>query len=369
MTDKSNNLVHLRWLPLLRDFTECRAFLWGSAVLAWMYQSLSLAAQRGVTDIAGCTPLLMSWIYQRFPQWCPPDRGVYQYSLAARLIGLPQQSRDQHEARVLRWRVSLDRLHFDEFAWRVYDDPALQALCSPWFREEEEWGTWLSAVPLLCFSIVRFHHVDRVKWQFNGEQQLKEWYDMWHQRFEPGRRITVQHTFDTRPTLKYYDWWRGACQEVLEDSRLAELPADVQPTASQPRDDLALPRSVPDRRRRVREDRDDTRRPAQRERGRKERQLGEPVRRERARLRRVGVGVESDEEAEYAHQEEHGDIPQDREASPPPPPPHPSHRAWHSSLSYIYDNKLFNNKDINHNHDNNNYNMECNISKTKPKKQ
>ncbi|RYR08017.1 hypothetical protein Ahy_B05g075549 [Arachis hypogaea] len=60
MTDKSNNLVHLRWLPLLRDFAECKAFSWGSAVLAWTYQSLSLVAQRGVTDIAGCTPLLMS---------------------------------------------------------------------------------------------------------------------------------------------------------------------------------------------------------------------------------------------------------------------------------------------------------------------
>ncbi|RYQ96244.1 hypothetical protein Ahy_B08g091926 [Arachis hypogaea] len=157
MTDKSNNLVHLRWLPLLRDFTECRVLSWGSAVLAWTYQSLSLAAQRGVTDIAGCTPLLMSWIYQRFLQWCSPDRGVYLYPLAAR---------------VLRWRVSLDLLHFDEFAWRVYDDPALQALCPPWFREEEEWGTWLSAVSLVCFNIIHFHHVDRVKRQFNGEQQV-----------------------------------------------------------------------------------------------------------------------------------------------------------------------------------------------------
>ncbi|RYR51902.1 hypothetical protein Ahy_A06g026854 [Arachis hypogaea] len=66
MTDKSSNLVHLRWLPLLQDFTECRSFSWGSAVLAWTYQSLSLATQRGVADIAGCFPLLMSWIYQRF---------------------------------------------------------------------------------------------------------------------------------------------------------------------------------------------------------------------------------------------------------------------------------------------------------------
>ncbi|RYR22753.1 hypothetical protein Ahy_B03g068057 [Arachis hypogaea] len=76
------------------------------------------------------------------------------------LVELPQQSMDQHETRVLRRRVSLDRLRFDE------------ALCPPWFRDEEEWGTWLSAVPLLCFNIVRFHHVDRVKRQFNGEQQI-----------------------------------------------------------------------------------------------------------------------------------------------------------------------------------------------------
>ncbi|QHO09082.1 uncharacterized protein DS421_14g478220 [Arachis hypogaea] len=59
MTDKFNNLVHLRWLPLLRDFTKCRAFSWGSAVLAWTYQSLSLTAQWVITGITGCTPLLM----------------------------------------------------------------------------------------------------------------------------------------------------------------------------------------------------------------------------------------------------------------------------------------------------------------------
>ncbi|RYR33967.1 hypothetical protein Ahy_A10g048665 [Arachis hypogaea] len=34
LTDKSNNLVHLRWIPLLRDFEECRVISWGSAVLA-----------------------------------------------------------------------------------------------------------------------------------------------------------------------------------------------------------------------------------------------------------------------------------------------------------------------------------------------
>ncbi|RYQ79284.1 hypothetical protein Ahy_Scaffold6g107995 [Arachis hypogaea] len=138
LTDKSNNLVHVHWLPLLRDFAECRALSRGSDVLAWTYQSLCLVAQQDVTNITGCTPLLMSSIYQRFSQWCPPDRRIYQYPLAA----------------------------------RVYDDHVMQALCSHWFREEEEWGTWLSAIPLVCFNIVRFHHVDRVKRQFNGEQQV-----------------------------------------------------------------------------------------------------------------------------------------------------------------------------------------------------
>ncbi|RYR15298.1 hypothetical protein Ahy_B04g072023 [Arachis hypogaea] len=161
-------------------------------------------------DIAGCTLLLMSWIYQRFPRWCPPNRGIYQYSLAAR---------DQHQARVLHWKVSIDRLQFDEFAWRVYDDPVMQSLCLHWFREEEEWGTWLSAGPLVCFNIVQFHHVDRVKRQYltttsRGENvwwpdRLQQWYDGWRQRFDPSRRITVHHTFDTRPTGEYYDWWCG----------------------------------------------------------------------------------------------------------------------------------------------------------------
>ncbi|RYQ79307.1 hypothetical protein Ahy_Scaffold6g108029 [Arachis hypogaea] len=38
LTDKSNNLVHIRWLSLFRDFAERRALSWGSAVLAWTYR-------------------------------------------------------------------------------------------------------------------------------------------------------------------------------------------------------------------------------------------------------------------------------------------------------------------------------------------
>ncbi|QHN82683.1 uncharacterized protein DS421_20g697910 [Arachis hypogaea] len=101
----------------LRQYDRCYIMLLiGGYLMTDKSNNLSLcsAAQQGVTDIAGCTPLLMSWIYQRFSQWCPPDRWIYQYPLAARLVGLQQQSRDQHEARVLRWRVSINQLRFDE---------------------------------------------------------------------------------------------------------------------------------------------------------------------------------------------------------------------------------------------------------------
>ncbi|QHO49067.1 uncharacterized protein DS421_1g10740 [Arachis hypogaea] len=66
MTDKSSNLVYLRWLPLLQDFERCRGLSWGPAVLTWTYHSLCSVAHQDTTDIAACTLLLMSGIYQKF---------------------------------------------------------------------------------------------------------------------------------------------------------------------------------------------------------------------------------------------------------------------------------------------------------------
>ncbi|RYR34127.1 hypothetical protein Ahy_A10g048852 [Arachis hypogaea] len=250
------------------------------------------------------------WLHSAI-DWCPPEQGIYMYPMAARLVGPQQQSRDQHEARVLRWRVSIDRLRFDEFVWRPYDDPALHALCSPWFSKEEEWGTWMSVILLACFNLVQFHHVDRVKRQFNGLlpgtpvnlDRHHDWYNGWRRRFDPSHRISIQHTFDTRPAQEYYDWWCGAChprhlsgEEVLEDRRLAELPADVQPTTSQPWDDLHLSLGVPNQHKRATEVRMDTRRPARRGRDARNHRRCEGVMRERVRPRRAQLDVESHEE-------------------------------------------------------------------------
>ncbi|RYR11196.1 hypothetical protein Ahy_B05g079669 [Arachis hypogaea] len=115
MIDKSNNQVHLRWLSLLDDFQKCRALSWGSAVLVLTYHSLcSVAlAHRATTDIAECIPLL--------------------------------------------------------FLWMLYDDLALQDLRPLWLKDEAEWGIWMFVVLLVCFNVVEFHHVHRVKCQFGGK--------------------------------------------------------------------------------------------------------------------------------------------------------------------------------------------------------
>ncbi|RYR09937.1 hypothetical protein Ahy_B05g078385 [Arachis hypogaea] len=195
----------------------------------------------------------MSWIYQIFFQWCPPDRGIYQYPKAVSIRAVISMRPGSC--------IGEFRSTGIQFAWRVYDNPAMQALCPPWFLTEVEWGTWLSAVPLVCSNIVWFHQVNRVKRQFNGEQQvsdtpvnldrflmstsrgedvwwpdrLADWYEGWRRRFDPGHRISIHHSFDTRLTREYYDWWRGACrvrhlsgQAVLEDPRLVELPPGDQ---------------------------------------------------------------------------------------------------------------------------------------------
>ncbi|RYQ94896.1 hypothetical protein Ahy_B08g089854 [Arachis hypogaea] len=148
MMDKSNNLVHLHWLPPLQDFGRCRALSWDST------------------------------IYQEFSQWCPPDRKIFMYPMAARGGRLGD----------------MDVSH-----------------------------------PLVCLNIIEFHEVDRVKRQFNGEQpvpgtpvnvdgfltstgrdkdvwwpeRLAEWCDGWTSRFEEGRKISIQYCVDYRPTREY----------------------------------------------------------------------------------------------------------------------------------------------------------------------
>ncbi|XP_057744939.1 protein MAIN-LIKE 2-like [Arachis stenosperma] len=67
LSDKVNNTVHVRYLPLLADYDAISTYIWGSTVLYWLYRAMCFATDYNVEDMAGCHTLIMSWIYYRLP--------------------------------------------------------------------------------------------------------------------------------------------------------------------------------------------------------------------------------------------------------------------------------------------------------------
>ncbi|MED6112970.1 hypothetical protein PIB30_066649 [Stylosanthes scabra] len=160
-------------------------------------------------ETSGCLPLVISWIYQRFPRFCPPGRDLMVFPLVSRLSGLGQISRDTHTRRMLDFRNELDRVGIDD-----------RAIEPDWVNEVGEVETWLAAVPIVLFMYVRFHHVDRVKRQFGSEQavpldpvnldgfdrasargddkwwptELAYWYEFWCNRRCPEHQIQIVAT-------------------------------------------------------------------------------------------------------------------------------------------------------------------------------
>ncbi|QHN92374.1 uncharacterized protein DS421_17g583160 [Arachis hypogaea] len=164
MIDKSNNQVHIKWLPLLADF--------GSR----MHTVVSL-------------------------------------------VDIPQDST------VVSVREADSDLSTGS-EWTPYADSKLHDITLDWARSGGEWGTWLSVVPFICFNIMEFHQDDRVNCQFGSEQlilgdlvnvdkfltttgreedvwrptHLQEWYDSFMSQFEEGHMISIQPTANDKPT-------------------------------------------------------------------------------------------------------------------------------------------------------------------------
>ncbi|XP_039134290.1 serine/threonine-protein phosphatase 7 long form homolog [Dioscorea cayenensis subsp. rotundata] len=63
MPDMSQNTVHLKQLPHLRDFTEAERYSWGSACLAILYRSLCRTSNKDMKNISGSMILFQSWAW------------------------------------------------------------------------------------------------------------------------------------------------------------------------------------------------------------------------------------------------------------------------------------------------------------------
>ncbi|XP_072083555.1 protein MAIN-LIKE 1-like [Arachis hypogaea] len=116
LPNKANNMVHVRYLPLLADYDAICTYSWGSAILCWLYRAMCLATDYNVEVMAGCHTLLMSWIYYRLPFWGPNVTTPYSFPLATRWAGKKGQN-DYAEQRLVRHRLRLDNLQVDEFVW------------------------------------------------------------------------------------------------------------------------------------------------------------------------------------------------------------------------------------------------------------
>ncbi|MED6150745.1 hypothetical protein PIB30_075505 [Stylosanthes scabra] len=251
---------------------------WGSAVLCWTYHHLCIASRRDNLEMSGCLPLVISWIYQRFPRFCPPDRDLMVFPLVSRLSGLGQISRDTHTRRMLDFRNELDRVGVDDFVWTPYMAPHWRAIEPGWVNEVGEVETWLAvrqfgseqAVPLDLVNLDGFLRVSARgddKW---WPTELAYWYGFWHNRRRPEHHIQiVAPHYPGWPTQEYAACWAA-------------------------REPIVLPHDAPFHGRRARMQRPDIRRKGEgtSTSGRSDAQPG---------------GDDGDEEAEYHRQE---DIPQ-----------------------------------------------------------
>ncbi|GFY93798.1 hypothetical protein Acr_09g0002440 [Actinidia rufa] len=155
LTDYSQTLVRVAYLPFLLDLDAAGACSWGSAVLAILYRSMCRATKIGQRQIAGA--LLLLQVHFPGGPWGARWRSRLRTTITS-----------THVVRV--YRGQLDRLRPDEFIWRPYD--AIIHELPDYCRFAND--IWVSRSPLVGFEVVEWHLPDRVCKQFGLRQVVPE---------------------------------------------------------------------------------------------------------------------------------------------------------------------------------------------------
>ncbi|XP_074374539.1 protein MAINTENANCE OF MERISTEMS-like [Apium graveolens] len=135
--------MHPRYMQLLMEESEIRDYAWGAAVLAHLYRSLTLSANRSVCTFNGGSLLLMLWAYERLAPRRPEIA--------------PQQE--------IRWpRAPYARLYE-----READLDDVDATHFPVCRHMA-----LGRIPLVAFEIIEYQYSDRVLRQFRMCQHIPD---------------------------------------------------------------------------------------------------------------------------------------------------------------------------------------------------
>ncbi|RVW46284.1 Serine/threonine-protein phosphatase 7 long form-like [Vitis vinifera] len=117
--DKSNNRVHLMFLPLLKDLGVIGIYSWGSACLAWLYREMYRASHIDAHDVSGPLVLLQLWIWDRFPFIAPMrlHSALHDGVLPQPPLGMQMSI---HHHYIQRWEARYNHLAKVEAAYTSY---------------------------------------------------------------------------------------------------------------------------------------------------------------------------------------------------------------------------------------------------------
>ncbi|XP_014499489.1 serine/threonine-protein phosphatase 7 long form homolog [Vigna radiata var. radiata] len=176
MPDTSASMVHLMYLPLLADLQMVVNYSWASAVLACLYRALDHGTRVDQDNIGDCMILLQCWAWERITCIAPQIHEVNQddiyggavFPVAKRWCRTTQSI--FHDTTTLQqFRQKLDDLTPKQFIWTPYRCDEIRRMITVQLPP-----TSRAVVPLICFSVVEFHHSDRVIRQLGFRQLLPQ---------------------------------------------------------------------------------------------------------------------------------------------------------------------------------------------------
>ncbi|RYQ82477.1 hypothetical protein Ahy_B10g101066 [Arachis hypogaea] len=278
--NKSDNRIHIRWLPYVVRLQEMGGYSWGSAALAWLYRCMCQVANRHVVKLAGPLQLLQSWIFWRFPGFRPAGYDEFSWPLATRWSGL-NPSGSEKGPRVQMWRLGIDMLQARDFIWMPYSYPDVLQVVHPEVLEPRHTALWWSMTSLIYFAVIEWHQVDRVLPQFDGVQHRPHSAlnidflmskdgrggDRWFPySFRADHVLQFDVVADPGPSHDFLDWWSQHGKRFLSpemylgDPRAVPIPVEATQRGAGRVPDMDRVDDVPDRRRVERRARVGTRR-------------------------------------------------------------------------------------------------------------
>ncbi|KAL5184599.1 Serine/threonine-protein phosphatase 7 long form [Glycine soja] len=111
--NKTSSRVSLRYLQFLRDFEQCSTYVWGPAVLAYLYREMCSATDYKVKSIGGMCILIQMWAWERCmtlaPKRTPPV--IENKPLGHRWLRRGNQHIGNDDLRLFRRKLDLMKRH------------------------------------------------------------------------------------------------------------------------------------------------------------------------------------------------------------------------------------------------------------------